>query len=117
MISADDKNIATEMIKARNYNFVIVDLNDYPDTICDDTIYLVEPSVLKLNKLMMRDRAIFSKLKGKKIVINRSTLSESDLREFASEAGIDIFYVIPPLNDRERSAIIADFVRRLGIVR
>ena len=78
---------------------------------------MVEPSVIKLNKLMLKDRTIFSKLKGKKVIINRSTLSEADIREFASEAGIDIFYVLPPLNDRERSNIIADLLRRLGLVK
>ena len=43
--------------------------------------------------------------------------SEADIKEFATEAGINIFYVIPPLNDRERSRIIADFLRYLGIVK
>ena len=66
---------------------------------------------------MMRDRTIFSKLRGKKVIINKSTLTEADIREFALEAGIDIYYVIPPLNDRERSRIIADFIRHLGIVK
>ena len=116
MVSADDKNIATEMIKARNYNFVIVDLNDYPDSICDETIYLVEPSVLKLNKLMMRDKAAFNKIKDKKIVINRSVLNNADLREFAREAGVNIFFSLPAINDREDSEYISDLLVKLGMV-
>lgn len=117
MVSTDKSTIATELLKSKNFDFVLVDLNDYPDNICDDVIYLVEPSVLKLNKLMMRDRTIFSKLKDKKVIINRSTLSEADIKEFATEAGINIFYVLPPLNDRERSPIIADLLRHLGLVK
>lgn len=117
MVSTSKSSLARDIMNSVGYNCILIDLNDYEDPICDDIIYLIEPSVIKLNKLMLRDRTIFSKLKGKKVVINRSTLSEADLREFASEAGIDIFYVIPPLNDRERSSIIADFVKRLGLVR
>ncbi len=117
MISTTKSSLAREIMKAVGYSCVLVDLNEYDDPVCEDTIYLLEPSVIKLNKLMLRDRTIFSKLKGKKVIINRSTLSEADIREFASEAGIDIFYVIPPLNDRERSNIIADLLRHLGLTR
>jgi len=117
MISTTKSALAREIMQAVGYSCVLVDLNDYDDQICTDTLYLVEPSVIKLNKLMMKDRTIFSKLKGRKVIINKSTLSEADIREFAIEAGIDIYYVIPPLNDRERSRIIADFLRYLGIVK
>jgi hypothetical protein len=115
MISTTKSSLAREIMQAVGYGCVLVDLNDYEDPVCEDVIYLIEPSVIKLNKLMLRDRSIFQKLKGKKVIINRSTLSEADVKEFASEAGIDIFYVLPPLNDRERSGIIADLIRRLGI--
>ena len=115
MISTSKSSLAREIMQAVGFGCVLVDLNDYEDTVCDDIIYLIEPSVIKLNKLMLRDRSVFQKLKGKKVIINRSTLSESDVKEFASEAGIDIFYVLPPLNDRERSGIIVDLIKRLGI--
>lgn len=117
MISTTKASLAREIMKAVGYSCILIDLNDYEDPVCEDILYLVEPSVIKLNKLMLKDRTIFSKLKGKKVIINRSTLSEADIREFASEAGIDIFYVLPPLNDRERSNIIADLLRRLGLVK
>jgi len=117
MISTDKSSLAREMLNSRNFNYTLVDLNDYPEPICDDTLYLIETSVIKLNKLMMKDRSIFSKLKGKKVIINRCTLNEGDIREFAREAGIDIFYVLPPLNDRDRSEIIADLLRTLGMIR
>ncbi len=116
MISADKNSIATELLKAKSYNFVLVDLNDYPDSICDDTIYLVEPSVLKLNKLMMRDRTAFERLRDKKVIINRSVLNQADVREFAREAGVNIFFTIPAVNDREQNNYINDLLIKLGIV-
>ena len=117
MLSTDKFSIATEMLKAKNCNYVLVDLNDYDENICDETLYLVEPSVIKLNKLMTRDRAIFTKLKGKKVLINMSVLSESDVKAFSSEAGIEIFHVLPPINDRELSNEISGLLKKLGMVK
>ncbi len=117
MVSCDKDTIATELLKAKNFNYVLVDLNDYPDTICDDTIYLIEPSVLKLNKLMMRDRKVFERIRDKKVIINRSVLSQADVKEFAREAGINIFYTIPAVNDRENSQYINELLEKLGMVK
>lgn len=117
MVSTDKNSIATEMLKAKNFNYVLVDLNDYDENVCDETLYLVEPSVIKLNKLMTRDKTIFTKLRNKKVIINRAVLSDNDIKDFASEAGINIFYVIPPLNDRELSDIIDGLLKKLGMIR
>ena len=117
MISTDRNSIATELLKSKNFNYVLVDLNDYPESICDDVIYLVEPSVLKLNKLIMRDRTAFERLKDKKVIINRSVLSPADVKEFAREAGVNIFFTIPAVNDREESQSISDLLVKLGMVK
>ena len=117
MLSTDKFSIATELLKAKNCNYVLVDLNDYEENICDEILYLVEPSVIKLNKLMTSDRTIFNKLKGKKVMINKAVLNDTDIRAFASEAGIEIFHVLPPINDRERSDEIASLLKKLGMVK
>lgn len=117
MISCDKHSIAQELVKARDYNYVLVDLNDYEDPICDEVLYLIEPSVIKLNKLMLRDRNVFSSLKNKKVIINKSVLTQGDVKEFSQEAGIRIFYVLPPLNDRERPREIYDLLVHLGLLR
>ena len=116
MVSTTSDSLATELMKAKNFNYIFVDLNSYEDNICDDILYLIEPSVIKLNKLMLRDKSIFSKLRDKKIIINKSTLSEEDVKEFAKEAGVRIFYVLPPLNDRERSQELNDLLVNLEII-
>lgn len=117
MISTDKSSVATELLKAKNYNYVLVDLNDYEENVCDETIYLIEPSVIKLNKLMTRDRLIFSKLRKKKVVINKATLSDSDIKEFSEEAGISVFYVLPSVNDRESSKEVNKLLERLGMIK
>ncbi len=116
MISVDSSQIATELLKSKDYNVVLVDLNNYNESVCDETIYLVEPSVIKLNKLMMRDRQAFTRLKDKKVVINRCVLNEGDIKEFSKEAGVNIFYTIPFLNDREPSEEVEGLLRKLGMI-
>ena len=117
MISVEKHSLATELMKSQGFSYVLVDLNDYDEPVCDDVLYLLEPSVIKLNKLMLRDRAVFTKLRDKKVIINKSTLSEADVNEFASEAGIRIYYVLPSINDRERSIEICNLLRTLGMVK
>ena len=116
MISASQDALAREIIKAKDYNYVLVDLNQADESVCDDVLYLIEPSVIKLNKLLMNDRKIFSKLKGKKVIINKSTLNEEDVKEFSRESGLDIFYVLPPINDRERSMELNDMLIHIGMI-
>jgi hypothetical protein len=117
MISCDSNSVATELLKAKDYNFILVDLNDYFGNICDEVIYLVEPSVLKLNKLMMRDKGAFERIRDKKIVINQSVLSNADVKEFAREAGVNIFCTLPEINDREESAPVNELLIKLGMVK
>lgn len=116
MVSVSQDSLAREVIKAKDFSYILVDLNDYNDAVCDVVLYLIEPSVIKLNKLMMRDRKIFSKLKDKKVVINKSTLNEADVKEFSREACLDIFYVLPPINDRERSLELNNMLIHLGMI-
>ena len=117
MVSTDKNQIATELLKAKNYNYVLVDLNDFDENVCDETLYLVEPSVLKLNKLMLRDRNAFSKLKDKKVIINRCVLNDADVKEFANEAGVNVYYTLPAINDRELSVEIENLLRKIGMIR
>ena len=117
MVSCDRSQLATELLKSKDFNVILVDLNNFEDSVCDDTIYLVEPSVIKLNKLMMRDRGAFAKLKDKKIIINRCVLNDADIREFAREAMINVYLTLPVLNDREMSNEVDNLLKKLGIIR
>lgn len=114
-VTAD--GLASELLKHREAQVVLVDLNNNGnEEICTDVIYLVEPSTLKLNKLMRRDREIFNRLKGKKIVLAKSLLSNSDVNEFEYEAKTKVFFNLPPLDERQNnSQVLQDLINRLGI--
>lgn len=118
MVSATSENIRNMIDRYAGVSVLVIDLNDYEDTtICDDVIYLLEPSVLKLNKLTKENKEIFSKLREKKIVLNQTILSNSDIAELEYEAGIKLFYHLPPLNDRKKNEAITSLLEKIGMIK
>ena len=98
-------------------NVILIDVsNSDSDILCDDVIYLIEPSILKINRLLNEKRDIFRILDGKKVILNKSMLTEDEGAIFAKEAGIKIYYNIPFVNDRNDNQIIDDFIAKLGII-
>ena len=113
MISIKENDIANIFNSIRE-NLVFVDLNNcMDDSFCTDLVYLVEPSTIKLNKLMMMDKNAFGKLKDKKVVLNKSMLSNNDISILEREAGIRFFDNITFLNDRINNFVIEDLLKRL----
>lgn len=97
------------------YDVILVDLNASGDeSLCNDVLYLMEPSTIKLNKLIKRHGDIFSKLGGKKIILNKSLLDTKDVSDLENEAKTKIYYSIPPLNDRMFSRNLDNLLARLG---
>lgn len=116
MISTTKDKMATELMKARNYSVVLVDLNGADEAICDTMLYLLEPSIIKVNKLMLKDRNIFNKMRDKKVILNKAVLSDGDISTFQREAGLNFFYVLPPVNDREKPVDITRLLQSLGLL-
>jgi len=115
MISVE-KDKVKDIVNSSREELIFVDLNDCDDdSFCTDVIYLVEPSVIKLNKLMIENKNIFKELKDKKVILNKSLLKENDIRTLASEANMDFFYNIEPLNDRVSNDSIKKLLELLNI--
>jgi len=86
------------------------------DNECSEVIYLLEPSTIKLNKLIRLDRQALEKIKNQKIVLNKSLLTVSDVKQFEYEAKVGMFYNIPPLDERKDSQmVLGTFLDKLGI--
>lgn len=119
MFSTTSADLPKELMKRRDYNVVLIDLNNYNDPmICNEVLYLIEPSVLKLNKLMKRDRRVFEKHVNDKIVLNKSNISSSDMNVFEYESKAKIFYNLPALDDRkETSREINGLLSKLGFAK
>lgn len=102
-----------------DYDIILVDLNEGNVLeYCHDIVYLIEPGLIKLNKLIRQDNAIFEKLSDKKIVLNRSVLSEKDVMDFEKESGSKVFFNMPCLDDKlDDQKIINIFLTNLGFSR
>lgn len=118
MLSVDNSNLANELLKHKDVEVILIDLNkDGNVEVCNEVLYLIEPSTIKLNKLMRRDRKIFEKLAGRKVVLAQSILSDSDVKEFEYEANIKTFFTMPPLDERENnSQVLQNLLNKLGII-
>ncbi len=117
MISVKELEFGTTILKSDQYRVVLVDINDSKvENQCNLVINLLEPSTLKLNKMLKKDPKILDKIRDNLIVLNNSTLSSGEINRLASEANIKIFYNIPPLNDRANIfPVLAGLLVRLGI--
>ena len=117
MISIDDEHLMTEIVKHKDTAVILIDLNESSNEgACSDVLYLIEPSSIKLNKLMRKNRRVFEELKCKKIILNKSLLTNSDIMDFEYEGKTKIFYNIPPLNDRIKNPVLSDFLSKIGLI-
>lgn len=96
---------------------ILIDLNTYPkDEACHEVFYLIEPSIIKLNKLIRREPSAFNRVKNKKVILNKSLLLNKDISDFEMESGIKVSYNMPPLDERKRNGAINDFLARVGLI-
>lgn len=117
LLSLSSEQLPAELLKHKDVKVILVDINDTNnEEACSTVYYLLEPSSIKLNKLMRRDRNAFQKLKNKHIVLNKSLLSSSDVADLEYEAKTKIFYSLPPLNDRINNKVLDDFLVTIGIL-
>lgn len=117
MISTSKENLKEIIAQNTQAKVILIDLNSYPhDEVCQTVFYLVEPSIIKLNKAIRREPNVFNRIRNKNVILNKSLLSGKDIRDFEIESNIKIFYNMPPLDERQRNSAINDFLTRVGII-
>lgn len=117
MYSVDSTELKNKISKFSDYDVILVDVNNDKKAMesCTDMIYLIEPSIIKLNRLTMVDPKITLKLKNKKVILNQSLLSSNDVAEFEYEAKMNVFFNLPPLDERESDLpALNDLLAKLG---
>jgi len=104
LISTTNFEIGNVIAKNNDMDVILVDINDskQAEELCHEVICLVEPSIIKLNRLMLVNPGIFKELnkKNSKIILNQSLLSHKDVQDFEYESGVKIYYNLPPLDER-----------------
>ena len=104
MISTITSEVGMIVNKHKDKNVILIDINNsiVAEGFCHEVLYLIEPSIIKLEKLMVLNAASLQGLKDKKIILNQSLLTQSDIANFEYEAKIKVFYNLIPLNEREK---------------
>lgn len=119
MYSINAMELGNNLSKFSSSDVILVDMNNSPaaEGVIKDVLYLVEPSKIKLNKLLARNPKAFDKYKGKKIVLNKSLLSSHDVLDFEYETNSKTFYNLPPLYDQEnKNATLDALLSKMGFV-
>lgn len=119
MVSIDGNLLAKVINENMNKEAIIIDVNNNAsaESMCQQVLYLVEPSIVKLNKLVMTRPAILNELKNKMVVLNPSMLSERDMDDFEYESKLKVFFNMPPIDDHKRSDVLNELLQKLGFSR
>ena len=59
MYSVNQNNLTAALQKFDSASYILVDINNGNEDVCDEVIYLMEPSTIKLNKMMLINKDIF----------------------------------------------------------
>ncbi len=117
LVSTISNKINYLVNKNESMDIILIDTNGSEKAIdvCDEIIYLVEPTTLKINKLILAKPTVFNDLFDKKVVLNRSALSKWDVAEFENESRIKVFYTLPLINERDnKDSNLVKFASKLG---
>ena len=118
--SVSSRDLGKFIEKNKDKDAIIIDVNNNPIALgmVQEVIYLVEPTTIKLNKLMNIKRNAFKELSGRKVILNKSLLNSKDVLELQYEAKAKFFFNMPPLNERdEKIAIMDTFLAKLGFLK
>lgn len=118
-LSIKDNELESTLDKYYSVDIFLIDLNkSNKENICTDMLYLIEPTTIKLNKLSIINPKVFGELKDKKIILNKSLLEAKDISQFEVESELEVYYNIPPVNDKkDNSTIILPLLEKLGYVK
>ena len=99
-----------------DYEVILVDINDSPKiSTIKEVIHLVEPTTIKLNKMIRADRLVLEKMKSYQVVLNKSMLNDKDVEEFEYESRCKTFANLPYLDDKQAdNKDIKTFLYKMG---
>lgn len=117
MESVSDTQLGNTLSKYSGADVIIIDGNksNSASGLANETYYLLEPSKIKINKLLSQDSKAFERLKNKKVVLNKCVLSSKDVSDFEVETHLSVFDKLPPLNDQSSdNAALDKFLSKIG---
>ena len=120
MVSASAANFTTVLNKYSDRDVILVDVNNDKMILGNigEVIYLIEPSIIKLNKLTAADPKVLMQYSNKQVILNQSLLTNKDVLDFEYEARMKVYFNMPPLDEREKNIQILNvFLYKLGFTK
>ncbi len=120
MVSTITSEVGSMINKYNDKDVILVDINNsvVAEGMCKEVLYLIEPSIIKLQKLVALNAAALQGLKDKKVVLNQSLLSNSEVSNFEYESRLKVFYNLAPLNERDKEwPELEEMLKKLGFTR
>ncbi|NMA50624.1 MAG: hypothetical protein GX951_02105 [Mollicutes bacterium] len=120
IISATSFELKDILNKNKDLEIILIDLpaSGEGESYCTDVLYLIEPGRIQLNRLVAEDNRIFEKLKNKKLILNKSILSNGDVTDFERESGSKVFFNVPSIDDKTYDTkAIKELLAALGFTR
>ena len=116
LVSSANGVIGQILSTNKDKDVILVDLNGSPaaENFCDDVLNLIEPSIIKINRLLSIKPKILNELKGKRVILCPSLLSNKDVKDFEYESGLDVFYNLNPVDDHGYSDGVKELLIKLG---
>lgn len=116
LLSLSNSIVGDILTTNNDKDVILVDINGSPmvDNFCTDVLYLIEPSIIKINRLLSIKPKILSELQKKKIVLCPSMLSDKDVKDFEFESKLKVFYNMRPIDDHSKNKEIDDLLIKLG---
>lgn len=116
-VSVSNSELGNAISKYSNMDAIIIDANNSPaaEGLSSECFYLIEPSKIKLNKLLSKNPRALMNAKNKKIILNKCLLSNQDVSDFEYETGLSVYHRIPCINDQsDENAALDEFLSKLG---
>ena len=116
MVSVDTNEVGSVINKNFDKDVILVDINNSiaAEAMCHKVIYLIEPSIIKLNKMITMKPDILNELKNKTVILNISLLDLEEVKDFEMESRLSIFFNMPPLDDHKISEELNELLKKLG---
>ena len=98
---------------------ILIDItNPNAEKFCNDIIYLIEPGLVQLNRLIKENPHVFEDYKNRKIILNRSILNAKDIQDFEKESHCKVFFNVPNVDDKLDSIRpLSELLSNLGFSR
>jgi hypothetical protein len=69
MYSINQNNLSAAINRFSSASYILVDINNCNLEVCDEVVYLIEPSTIKLNKMMLINKNVFEKISCHRLTV------------------------------------------------